>query len=252
MTDHPPRFYRRCPSSLRYVRLLGAFYLRLVGNAKEIYQYLEPLYHDFRKLRKVNESGTFGLVHVDEAVHEMLTATSMFDTTLPRLPYRHTLVSVGRLKPRVSALDKEFESGMKKELERKLEEAKKRREAREEEEEEERRRAGFGVGPGRGPSSAHGGAHWKPKPRDHGRGASFNGDDDGAHNRDGGNAKRQWHRDTGSRQPEESKPKYRKTGGERSGRSGKERGGPASEKEDLAIQEANALRAKLGLKPLKM
>ena len=63
MTDHPPRFCRRCPSSLRYVRLLGAFYLRLVGNAKEIYQYLEPLYHDFRKLRKVNESGTFGLVH---------------------------------------------------------------------------------------------------------------------------------------------------------------------------------------------
>jgi len=36
----------------RYVRLLGAFYLRLVGKSSEIYQYLEPLYNDYRKVRK--------------------------------------------------------------------------------------------------------------------------------------------------------------------------------------------------------
>ena len=34
----------------------------------------------------------------------------MYDTSLPRLPYRHTLVSVGRLKPRASALQDEFEA----------------------------------------------------------------------------------------------------------------------------------------------
>jgi len=35
----------------RYVRVLGAFYLRLVGTPADIYQYLEPLYNDYRKIR---------------------------------------------------------------------------------------------------------------------------------------------------------------------------------------------------------
>jgi pre-mRNA-splicing factor 38A len=41
--------------TFRYLRALGAFYLRLVGNAKEIYQYLEPLLNDYRKLRLQEE-----------------------------------------------------------------------------------------------------------------------------------------------------------------------------------------------------
>lgn len=36
---------------LKYLRALGAFYLRLTGKSKEIYQYLEPLLNDYRKLR---------------------------------------------------------------------------------------------------------------------------------------------------------------------------------------------------------
>jgi pre-mRNA-splicing factor 38A len=35
----------------KYVRALGAYYLRLIGNAVEIYQYLEPLLYDYRKLK---------------------------------------------------------------------------------------------------------------------------------------------------------------------------------------------------------
>lgn len=35
----------------RYLRALAAFYLRLTGRSKEIYQYLEPLLNDYRKLR---------------------------------------------------------------------------------------------------------------------------------------------------------------------------------------------------------
>lgn len=38
------------PSPRRYVRLLGAFYLRLTGRPLEVYQYLEPLYNDYRKV----------------------------------------------------------------------------------------------------------------------------------------------------------------------------------------------------------
>ena len=29
----------------------GAFYMRLVGRPIEVYQYLEPLYNDYRKIR---------------------------------------------------------------------------------------------------------------------------------------------------------------------------------------------------------
>eukprot|EP00960_Hanusia_phi_P008098 231986-Hanusia_phi.AAC.1 len=35
----------------KYVRALGAFYLRLTGRTLDIYQYLEPLLNDYRKLR---------------------------------------------------------------------------------------------------------------------------------------------------------------------------------------------------------
>ena len=36
----------------KYLRALGAFYLRLVGSAHDIYSYLEPFYNDYRKLRR--------------------------------------------------------------------------------------------------------------------------------------------------------------------------------------------------------
>ena len=34
------------------MRILGAFYMRLVGRPVEVYQYLEPLYNDYRKIRR--------------------------------------------------------------------------------------------------------------------------------------------------------------------------------------------------------
>ena len=42
----------------RYVRALGAFYMRLVGTAVECYKYLEPLYNDYRKIRYQNKEGS--------------------------------------------------------------------------------------------------------------------------------------------------------------------------------------------------
>ena len=38
------------PFISRYVRCLGAFYLRLTGTAIDCYNYLEPLYNDYRKV----------------------------------------------------------------------------------------------------------------------------------------------------------------------------------------------------------
>ncbi|KAG1668727.1 hypothetical protein FOA52_014273 [Chlamydomonas sp. UWO 241] len=96
----------------KYVRLLGAFYMRLVGRPLEVYQYLEPLYNDFRKIRLQQPDGTFVLSHVDEIVDDMLRKDYMFDIALPRIPARHTMERMGQLEPRVSVLDDEFDEAV--------------------------------------------------------------------------------------------------------------------------------------------
>jgi len=54
----PPvyRFWWRV-DEVRYLRALSAFYLRLTFRSMEIYEILEPLMRDFRKLR-VHHAGT--------------------------------------------------------------------------------------------------------------------------------------------------------------------------------------------------
>lgn len=44
------------PHWFRYVRALGAFYMRLVGTSVEIYKYLEPLYNDYRRMKYLNRN----------------------------------------------------------------------------------------------------------------------------------------------------------------------------------------------------
>ena len=57
----------------KYARLLGAFYLRLVGNSAEVYRYLEPLLNDYRKVRRRVKSGGCELTTVDAFIDELLT-----------------------------------------------------------------------------------------------------------------------------------------------------------------------------------
>ena len=71
--------------------LTGAFYLRLVGKPLEVYQYLEPLYNDYRKLRTRNAEGHFGLSHMDELIDDMLKQEYLFDVALPRNPLKVSL-----------------------------------------------------------------------------------------------------------------------------------------------------------------
>ena len=42
----------------KYVRALGAFYMRLTGNSIEVYRYLEPLLNDYRKIRMQRRDGS--------------------------------------------------------------------------------------------------------------------------------------------------------------------------------------------------
>ena len=68
--------------------MTGAFYLRLVGKPLEVYQYLEPLYNDYRKVRLRTAEGSFALSHMDEIMDEMLANEYLFDIALPRIPNR--------------------------------------------------------------------------------------------------------------------------------------------------------------------
>ena len=88
----------------KYVRALGAFYKRLTGRPADIYESLEPLYFDYRKLRyrDINE---WKLLHMDEFVHMLLTEERVCGIALPRLPQRRILEQEGYLEgPRTSAL----------------------------------------------------------------------------------------------------------------------------------------------------
>ena len=88
----------------KYVRALGAFYLRLTGRPAEIYEQIEPLYNDFRKLRFRTPTG-WEITHVDEFADELLTSDRYCGIALPHLPKREVLVSAGYLDgPRRSAL----------------------------------------------------------------------------------------------------------------------------------------------------
>ena len=62
--------------------------MRLVGRPVEVYNYLEPLYNDYRKLRMRNEDGTYSLGYMDQVIDDMLHQDIMFDIALPRIPAR--------------------------------------------------------------------------------------------------------------------------------------------------------------------
>lgn len=108
----------------KYVRALGAFYKRLTGRPAEIYETLEPLYNDYRKLR-YRDVNDWKLLHMDEFVHSLLTEDRVCGIALPRLANRATLEEEGYLDgPRVSALSSVLNEEMtaEKYLERKVQE----------------------------------------------------------------------------------------------------------------------------------
>lgn len=72
----------------KYLRALGSFYLRLIGDAAEIYKCLEPMLADYRKLRVRQLEGKVVLSHVDEFIFDCLTKSNLLDIDLPVLQNR--------------------------------------------------------------------------------------------------------------------------------------------------------------------
>lgn len=75
----------------KYVRALGALYMRLTGSSLDCYKYLEPLFNDNRKLRRQNKQGKFELIHMDEFIDDLLREERCCDIILPRIQKRHVL-----------------------------------------------------------------------------------------------------------------------------------------------------------------
>ncbi|XP_073449631.1 pre-mRNA-splicing factor 38A [Aquarana catesbeiana] len=93
----------------KYVRALGALYMRLTGTATDCYKYLEPLYNDYRKIKVQNRDGEFELMHVDEFIDQLLHTERVCDVILPRLQKRYVLEETEQLDPRVSALEEDMD-----------------------------------------------------------------------------------------------------------------------------------------------
>lgn len=89
----------------KYVRALGAFYMRLTGVSADVYKYLEPLYIDYRKMKRMNKNAKYELIHMDEFIDELLHSDRVCDVALPRIQKRHVLEELNELEPRISPLD---------------------------------------------------------------------------------------------------------------------------------------------------
>ncbi|KAI5119104.1 hypothetical protein M0805_004874 [Coniferiporia weirii] len=87
----------------KYLRALAAIYIRLTFRAVEVYEILEPLLKDYRKLRLRNMAG-YSLTYMDEFVDQLLTEERVCDIILPRITKRGVLEENVELGPRKSLL----------------------------------------------------------------------------------------------------------------------------------------------------
>jgi len=104
----------------RYLRALAAIYVRMTFRAMEVYEILEPLLKDYRKIRYRSQSkhvhpmsiehlihlcsAGYYLTYMDEFVDQLLNEERVCDIILPRIPKRTVLEENGELAPRQSSL----------------------------------------------------------------------------------------------------------------------------------------------------
>lgn len=93
----------------KYLRLLGALYYRYVFPSAKVYNVLEPLLVDFRRIRIRQRDGTFALKRFDELIWTLLREDKWFDCVMPRLTKRQVLEDSGDLpSARHSIIEEEY------------------------------------------------------------------------------------------------------------------------------------------------
>lgn len=100
--------YIRQPD-LKYLRALGAAYYRISQRHIKVYQTLEPLFADYRKLRFRDLDGKLSLIHMDEFIDWLFREKTVCDVTMPGLPKREILEGTLDLPPRQSVLEDDLE-----------------------------------------------------------------------------------------------------------------------------------------------
>ncbi|KAF3037463.1 hypothetical protein E8E12_002214 [Didymella heteroderae] len=94
--------------TFKYLRCLAAFYIRLAWEPVAIYNTLEPLLTDYRKIkRRLKEN--FSLTYVDQFIDDLLTKDRICATSLWKLPPRSQLEDLDLLEPRESPLGDEID-----------------------------------------------------------------------------------------------------------------------------------------------
>lgn len=96
-------------SDIKYLRALGIVYFRFVASAIHIYETLEPLLQDYRKLRERTSSGEFIITHMDELVDRLLHDDKIFNLVLPRIPKRFILEKTHQLAAYISPIAAELD-----------------------------------------------------------------------------------------------------------------------------------------------
>jgi len=217
----------------KYVRALGAYYLRLTGTALDCYKYLEPLLNDYRKIRRQKRDGNFELSHMDELIDQLLHEERVCDVQLPRIQKRGVLEENNELEPRISVLEgdllEEQDGSSDEEPEQVVED--RRRVEREKERDRDRKRH-------RSRSRDR---------RDRRRGDSQERRSDRRGDREGRDRKRDSRRDDDRDRKHDDRDRADRDRAEK--RSGG--GGGGGGKDEMSVDETNKLRAQLGLPPLK-
>ncbi|KAM0788490.1 hypothetical protein ACM66B_001622 [Microbotryomycetes sp. NB124-2] len=90
----------------KYLRALAAFYVRLTFDPLNVYETLEPLLDDYRKIRVRNMNGSYSITTMDEFADQLLTEERVCEIQLPRLTQRKVLEDTEGLAPRRSKLGK--------------------------------------------------------------------------------------------------------------------------------------------------
>lgn len=87
--------------AFRYVRALGALYLRLTRSDLDCYKHLEPLFKDMQELRHLNPgSSSFKILHMDEFIFLLLRSAGVCDVALLRLQKRTIFEQNNELEPK--------------------------------------------------------------------------------------------------------------------------------------------------------
>jgi len=223
----------------KYVRALGAYYLRLTGSSIDCYKYLEPLLNDYRKMRIQRRDGNYELSHMDEFIDSLLKEERVCDVQLPRLQKRGVLEEGNDLEPRISVLEDDLLEEASSDSEPEPEPEPEKTERRKDKDRERRRER----------------SRDRDRDRERERERSRDRDRhrDSKRNRSRERRRRSTSRNRDKRRRERSRSReYKRERNEKDRvKHEKSGGGGGGGKDELSVSETNKLRAQLGLPPLK-